>query len=87
MCTSCALSSIKISKSVIKASYSALLLVHLKAKLNDRVVFIPFGEMITIPAPMDFSLLEPSNLRIHNRLSDSYIPNSTSFYGWISNEG
>ena len=60
---------------------------HLKAKLKDRVVSIPFGEVITISAPAEFSVLEPSNLRIHGRLSTSYIPNSTSFSGLISNEG
>ena len=61
--TSCASSSNKISKPITKASYSALLLVHLKAKLKDRIVFIHFGEMITIPAPTELSVLELSNLR------------------------
>ena len=42
--------------------------------LAKRVVSIPFGEMITIPAPMDFSVLEPSNLRIHGRLSTPWPP-------------
>ena len=55
--------------------------------MKDSVVFIPFGEMITIPTPADFFVLEPSNLRIHGRLSTSDIPNFTSFSGWISNEG
>ena len=87
MYTSCAPSSIKISKPITKASYSAWLLVHLKDKLKDKVVFITFSEMITILALTDFSVLEPSNLRTQGHLSTSYIPNSTSFSGLIYNEG
>ena len=87
ICNSCALSSNKISKLIPKASYSARLLVHLKAKLKVRVVFIPFGEMITIPAPAEFSVLESSNLRTQGHLPASYILNSTSLSSLISNEG
>ena len=41
---------------------------HSKARLKDNVVFTPLGEIITIFAPVEFSMPEPSNLRIQGVL-------------------